>query len=59
MCISVRVSIEVVKKCYKLLYMKGIGFDEAIKAIAKEGEVDPQAYKIDQFIKASERGIVR
>ncbi len=53
------VSIEVVKKCYKLLYMKGIGFDEAIKAIAKEGEVDPQAYKIDQFIKASERGIVR
>jgi len=53
------ISIEAVKKCYKLLYMKGIGFDEAIKAIAKEGETDPQAHKIDQFIKTSERGIVR
>jgi acyl-[acyl carrier protein]--UDP-N-acetylglucosamine O-acyltransferase len=39
--------------------MKGIGFDEAVKEIAKEGEIDPQAHKIDQFIKASQRGIVR
>jgi UDP-N-acetylglucosamine acyltransferase len=53
------ISIEAVKKCYKLLYMKGIGFDEAVKEIAKEGEIDPQAHKIDQFIKASQRGIVR
>ena len=53
------ISVEAVKKCYKLLYMKGIGFDEAINAIAKEGELDAQAYKIDQFIKTSERGIMR
>jgi len=52
-------NIEAVKKCYKLLYMKGLGFDGAMEAIGREAEVDPLAYKIDQFIKMSERGIVR
>ena len=52
-------SIEAVKNCYKFLYMKGIGFDDAVEAIEREGQKDPLALKIHEFVKMSERGIIR
>ncbi len=52
-------SMEAVKKCYKLLYVKSITFEEAVEAIEHEGTKDPLAFKIHQFIKTSERGVVR
>ena len=47
------------KRCYKALYRQGLSLDDAMTVLEEEASIHPQVRQMLEFIRTSERGIVR
>jgi UDP-N-acetylglucosamine acyltransferase len=52
-------TILAIKRAYKTLYRLGLPLDEAIERLAIEAQKEPELHRLVDFIRSSERGIVR
>lgn len=48
-----------IKKVYKLIYRSGLNVSQAMEEVAKLGELSPEAERMIDFVKSSERGICK
>ena len=48
-----------VRRAYKAFYRKSLGVDEAIESLSEDAEKYPAVQLMIDFVKSSERGIVR